>query len=98
MNAGSAGNAVRPFPGASVLFTEARTMGRGLLAAAVLVATASVARADYVIIIANVGQSKPDQGAGGAAGAAGQIGFPGQAGAMGGPPAGGAMGGPPAGG
>lgn len=61
-------------------------MTRALLTLAVLLsATAGVARADYIIIIANVGQSKDDDKppAGGAAGAMGAAGFPQQAGALG---------------
>ena len=66
-------------------------MKRILLTAVALLgaATVSVSRAEYIIVIANVGQSKPASG-----GAMGQAGAGGLAGAMGAPGIGGAAGAP----
>src|SRR3954465_12663878 len=82
----------------SYLSRRSRQMKRGLLAMAALLGVAVThARADYIIILANVGQRPEAKG--GQAGQGGQIGA-GGGGAMGGAPGGGIMGGggPPGGG
>jgi hypothetical protein len=66
-------------------------MKRGLLTLALLFGAGMTARADYIIIIANVNQQK-DAGAGGAAGAPGAVGAMGAPGAFGAPGAAGMLG------